>query len=80
MIDVHVAFFAILREQTGAGELTIQTSTDNVGALFDELRQRYPALQRFSTMKFAINDRLVQADAPIAQDDRVLFFPPVAGG
>ena len=79
-MKVHVTFFAAFREQAGQREATLSTDAATVGDLFEELRATRPALERYPAMKFAVNDELVSAEATLADDDRVLFFPPVAGG
>ena len=79
-MKIHVTFFAAFREQAGESETTLSTDAVTVGDLFDELRVGRPALERYAAMKFAVNDELVSADASLAENDHVLFFPPVAGG
>lgn len=80
MNRLTVAYFALFREQTGCGEEVIESDAQTVAQLFEELRQRHASLETFGNMKFALNDEIVGADAALADGDRVLFFPPVAGG
>lgn len=80
MKAIDVQFFAAFRDQAGMSQAPVRTDAATVNDLFDELRRAHPTLERYAAMKFAVNDELVAADAPIADGDRVLFFPPVAGG
>lgn len=80
MKTVHVSFFAAFREQAGREQCTVETEARDAAALFEELRGAYPGLARYDAMKFAINDELCARDTPLGDGDRVLYFPPVAGG
>jgi molybdopterin converting factor subunit 1 len=78
--NVHIQYFAILREQRGASVETIDTSADSAGALYDELRARYHFTLPLERIRVAINDEFVAATAPLHAGDRIVFIPPVAGG
>jgi molybdopterin converting factor subunit 1 len=80
MNSIHVSFFAAFREQAGTDAQTVRSAATSAGALFEELRGTFPALESYANMKFAVNDQIVDADHAIKDGDRVLFFPPVAGG
>ena len=80
MKTLTVRYFAVFREQAGRDEEIVESAAANPAELFEELRQRHAGLEAFHHMKYALNDELVGADAALADGDRVLFFPPVAGG
>jgi len=80
MKTVHVSFFAAFREQAGCDERTVTTAATDAASLFAELRDAHPGLAHYAAMKFAINDEICAPDTPLGDGDRVLFFPPVAGG
>jgi molybdopterin converting factor subunit 1 len=79
MPQIHVEYFAILREHAGKKSEDIDTPAVTAAALFEELeaRYRFPAMGR---MKVAINDEFSEWDATLADGDAVVFIPPVAGG
>ena len=80
MNSYTVCYFAAFREQAGCAEETVDAAAGTAAELFDEVRERHPDLQPFRHMKFAVNDELVAGDTPLKGGDRILFFPPVAGG
>lgn len=79
MPNVHIEYFAILREHAGKDAEELQTGARTAGELFDELAGRYgfPPLNR---MKVAINEEFDEWDTALADGDSVAFIPPVAGG
>lgn len=80
MKTVHVSFFAAFRDQAGVEAVTVTTAASDAATLFAELQAAHPGLARYEAMKFAINDEICAADTALADGDRVLYFPPVAGG
>ena len=80
MKQIQVHFFAAFREQAGTESHGVRTAARTAQELFDEMRAAFPGLARYENMKFAINDEMVPAGQPLRDGDRVLFFPPVAGG
>ena len=79
-MQLRVQYFALFREVTGHSEEQLTTSATDIEALFNELRDRHPALQRFEQMKVAVNDEMADWQTQLSEGDTVLLFPPVAGG
>jgi sulfur-carrier protein len=78
-VRVHLRFFAALREQVGARlERDVRPGT-TVGALWRAVVGEHPALA-VVPVRFAVNERYVEASYRVAEDDEVAFFPPVSGG
>lgn len=80
MKQVTVLYFAVLREQTGRSEEDLQTSAETPRALYAELTARYGFKLAPKAVKVAINDDFAAWEHPLANRDRVVFIPPVAGG
>jgi molybdopterin converting factor subunit 1 len=80
MPNVTACYFAVFREQAGRGEEPVATGAATAGELYAELASAHGFADPVQRCKVAVNDELVGWDAPIREGDRVLFFPPVAGG
>lgn len=80
MIDVHVRYFAVLREQRGLDEETVSTAAGTVSDLYQELRLRHRFSLPAERVRAAINDEFAAPAAGLQHGDRVVFIPPVAGG
>jgi len=81
---VKLLYFASLRETLGvAGEELDAADCAHIGALRARLAARGDAWEIFATSKSlraAVNQAMVGADAALADGDEVAFFPPVTGG
>ena len=86
MADVHVRYFAWLKQRTGCAEETVSIpgQSGDVAALKALLGQRHPRFAQAcaapGVVRCAINHEHVDDAAPIAHGDEVAFFPPVTGG
>ena len=82
---IKLLYFASLRETLGVGSesLELPAEVDSVGALRAHLAARGDAWAVFATsksMRAAVNQVMVSADAAVSAGDEVAFFPPVTGG
>lgn len=77
---IEVRYFALFRENAGIDRETVTSAASTAGELFAELRHRHGSTEPLGHCKVAINDEMVEWDAPISDGDSVLLFPPVAGG
>jgi len=80
MVTVHVQYFAALREQAGRGSETLTTGSRTAADLYDELCGRHGLSLPPSMLKVAVNEEFAAWDRALADGDRVVFIPPVAGG
>lgn len=80
MIELTARYFAVFRERAGRESERVATSARTAAQLYDELAARHGFTDAKGRCKVAINDELVDWNAPVAAGDEVLFFPPVAGG
>jgi molybdopterin converting factor subunit 1 len=79
-LTIHVQYFAALREQAGRGSETLATGSRTAADLYDELRAGRGLTLPRSMLKVAVNEEFAAWDRPLADGDRVVFIPPVAGG
>jgi molybdopterin-guanine dinucleotide biosynthesis protein A len=77
---VRIQYYAILREQAGRSEETLDTSAGTPAELYAELRQRHPFQLGPAQLKVALNSEFSDWQTPLKHGDTVVFIPPVAGG
>jgi molybdopterin synthase sulfur carrier subunit len=83
---IRILYFARLRESLGCAseELALPAGVDTLQALRGHLAARGGAwaaeMAGTRRLRAAVNQTLVQGDAPLKAGDEVAFFPPVTGG
>ncbi len=82
---VKLLYFAGLREALGTSgeELALAAGIADIAALRQQLASRgepWDALLRTRNLRVALNQRMVDESAAVADGDEVAFFPPVTGG
>lgn len=77
---VTILYFAILREQRGASEETLETGAGTLGDLYESLRSRYGFGLERRHIKVAVDAEFASMDDPVAEGAEIAFIPPVAGG
>lgn len=79
-ITLRIQYYALLREQAGRSEETLDTAATTPAELYSELQARHPFSLARDQLKVAINTDFSEWNAPLANGDTVVFIPPVAGG
>ena len=79
-MKVTLKYFAILREQRGLSEETIDTEAKTAGDLYAELKETHKFTLNVNQLRIAVNDTFVAADTVLNDGDVLVFIPPVAGG
>jgi sulfur-carrier protein len=79
---VRIRYFASLREAAGLTDEALDLPAGaTVGQARALLAERRPALAApLAPCMAAINQRYVAADTPLAEDDELVFIPPLGGG
>lgn len=81
---MDVVYFAWVRERIGLPKEKVETSASTVAGLVEELRareERYAlAFSDLSALRVAVDQELVDFDAPLDGVREVAFFPPMTGG
>ncbi len=80
MKTIHVAYFAILREQRGLAQETLTTASATVADLYTELRTRHNFTLPAERLRAALDDEFVAWATPLREGANIVFIPPVAGG
>jgi molybdenum cofactor guanylyltransferase len=79
-MKLRVQYFALMREQAGRSEETLETAATTPADLYGELRARYGFTLAPEQLKVAVNSEFSDWSRPLAAGDDVVFIPPVAGG
>jgi len=81
---ITLLYFAWVRERIGLPKETVETTATTVKELVEELRardDRYAvAFSDLASLRVAIDQDLVDFDAPLTGAKEVAFFPPMTGG
>jgi len=77
---IRVQYYALLREEAGRSEEAVATRAATPRELFAELKGRHPFSLPPTMLRVAVNDEFGDWSQRLADGDRVVFIPPVAGG
>ena len=77
---VSMTYFAVLRERAGKSHEEYETDAATLADLYNELKSSYKFPVDASRIKAAIGESYVDLDQPVAENSRITFIPPVAGG
>jgi len=81
---MQVLYFAWVRERIGLPREEVQTEAATVADLVRELSAREAryaaAFEDLSALRVAVDQQLVDFDAPLIGAREVAFFPPMTGG
>ena len=78
-MQVHVRYFAVLRERAGRGHSSIDVEQGiTVGELYLSL---FPATELgVLPVMYAVNQQYVKSDHLLREGDEIGFIPPLGGG
>ena len=80
MTQVSIRYFASLRDERGAAAETVDTDASTAAELYDRIAATFLfSLERYR-VRLAVNDEFAPWDVALAEGDRIVFIPPVAGG
>lgn len=77
---IRVQYYALLREEAGLSEEVVATPATTARELFAELQARHRFSLPPQMLRVAVNDEFGEWSHELADGDRVVFIPPVAGG
>ena len=77
---IQIQYFALLREQRGAAQETIETCATTAEELYKELQLRHGLTLPLAILKVAINNEFRDWGSILEDQDCVTFIQPVAGG
>jgi molybdopterin-guanine dinucleotide biosynthesis protein A len=79
-MQLKIQYYALMREQAGRSEETIETSASTPAGLYEELVARYGFTLSRDQLKVAVNSEFSDWSRKLNVGDAVVFIPPVAGG
>ncbi|MEP6549495.1 MAG: MoaD/ThiS family protein [Gammaproteobacteria bacterium] len=79
-MQLKIQYYALMREQAGRSEETLDTSAATPTDLYGELAARYGFTLSRELLKVAVNSEFSDWSRPLTAGDAVVFIPPVAGG
>jgi molybdopterin-guanine dinucleotide biosynthesis protein A len=79
-MQLKIQYYALMREQAGRSEETLETSASTPAGLYEELVARYGFTLSRDQLKVAVNSEFSDWSRKLKVGDAVVFIPPVAGG
>jgi molybdopterin-guanine dinucleotide biosynthesis protein A/molybdopterin converting factor small subunit len=79
-MQLKIQYYALMREQAGRSEETLETSASTPADLYVELAARHGFTLSRDQLKVAVNSEFSDWSRKLAANDAVVFIPPVAGG
>ena len=79
-MQIHLTYYASLREQRGTDHETIELGGISLRALYRQLAETYRFSYTEEHIRPAVNDEFIPWDRPLDDGDRVVFVSPVSGG
>jgi molybdopterin converting factor subunit 1 len=79
-MHLKIQYYALMREQAGRSEETLETIVNTPAELYDELTARYGFTLSREQLKVAVNSEFSEWSRKLIAGDSVVFIPPVAGG
>ena len=80
MKEIHIEYYAILREQRGCKEERVTTAASTPKELYLELQEKHHFSLPIENVKPAINDTFMDWNSELQANDKIVFIPPVTGG
>jgi len=79
-MQLKIQYYALMREQAGRSEETLETSATTPAGLYEELVARHGFTLSRDQLKVAVNSEFSDWSRQLKVGDAVVFIPPVAGG
>jgi len=79
-MQLKIQYYALMREQAGRSDETLETGASTPADLYAELKARYGFTLSREQLKVAVNSEFASGSRKLAAGDSVVFIPPVAGG
>ena len=78
--SIHLHYYALLKEERGVVQETLETTAATALELYQELQVKYKFKLSVGILKVAINNEFTDWSKPLKDGDQLILIPPVAGG
>ena len=79
-MKVTILYFGQLKEQAGTAKEVIDSKTDTVSEIYQQLKERHGLSLSFENLRAARNEIFCEGTDPVRDDDVIAFMPPMSGG
>jgi molybdopterin synthase sulfur carrier subunit len=79
-MTVKILYFAVLKDQAGLSQESVETGASDVAGLYAETAAQHGFDLPVTMVRFSMNGQFVNPDEPLTQGCEVVFVPPTAGG
>lgn len=80
MKSISIEYYALLREEAGKDQESLNTDCRTLGELYENLKIKYGLSLPLDMIQVAVNDEFTKRSQEFQDGDKVVFIPPVAGG
>jgi len=77
---IQLEYFGPLRDERGLSSETVWTTAETPRELLRQLHESRSLSMNPVHLRLAVNGELSDWDRALAEDDRIVFLPPVSGG
>ena len=78
--QIHLRYFAILREHVGSSCEKRETPSTTVGEFYNENNEEKNFDLEKESIRIALNGDFVELNCSLTDGDEIVFIPPGAGG
>jgi len=79
-MKLHIQYFALLKDQRGLSEETIETDASTPEEAYQLLKATNGFTLETESLKVAVNEEFADWGSQLSEGDTLVFIPPVAGG
>ena len=79
-MTIKILYFAILQDQRGLSDETLEVETQTVRQLYETLKEKYTFSLDADALRVSVNQSFASWDTELRDGDEVVFIPPVSGG
>ena len=79
-MKVTILYFGQLKEQAGTDKEVIDSNTNTVSEIYQQLKERHGLSLPFENLRAARNEIFCEGTDTVRDDDVIAFMPPMSGG